>query len=149
MDKNIKLAEILLVEDNEGDIELTKEAFDEAKFRNNLHVAEDGDQALDMLFKRNGYENIATPDIVLLDLNLPGTDGREVLEQLKTDPNLRKLPVIVLTSSTAEKDILDSYDLHANCYIVKPVNAQKFMEVVKTVENFWVDIVCLPSIPSS
>lgn len=144
MKPNARLAEILLVEDNEGDIELTKEAFEEAKFRNNLHVAEDGDQALDYLFKRNAHENAATPDIILLDLNLPGTDGREVLETIKSDSKLKRIPVIVLTSSKADKDIIESYDLHANCFIVKPVNAVKFIDVVQHVENFWVDIVCLP-----
>ncbi|MGS2717113.1 response regulator [Eionea flava] len=144
MTNNSKLAEILLVEDNEGDIELTKEAFDEAKFRNNLHVAEDGEEALDFLFKRNGNENVPTPDIILLDLNLPGTNGREVLETIKADSNLKRIPVIVLTSSQADKDVVESYDLHANCYIVKPVDAIKFMSVVQHVENFWIDIVCLP-----
>lgn len=145
MTEKVRLAEILLVEDNEGDIELTREAFEEAKFRNNLHVAEDGDLALDYLFKRNGYEKAITPDIILLDLNLPSTDGREVLEIIKAEPSLKRIPVIVLTSSQADKDVIESYDLHANCYIVKPVNAMKFMSVVKSVENFWVDIVCLPS----
>jgi len=144
MTNNTKLAEILLVEDNEGDIELTKEAFDEAKFRNNLHVVEDGEEALDFLFKRNGNENATTPDIILLDLNLPGTNGREVLEIIKADTNLKRIPVIVLTSSQADKDVIESYDLHANCYIVKPVDAIKFMSVVQHVENFWIDIVCLP-----
>lgn len=144
MNPNARLAEILLVEDNEGDVELTKEAFEEAKFRNNLHIAEDGDLALDYLLKRNGNENATTPDIILLDLNLPGTDGREVLETIKSDSKLKRIPVIVLTSSKADKDIIESYDLHANCYIVKPVNAIKFIEVVQHVENFWVDIVCLP-----
>lgn len=145
MINDARLAEILLVEDNEGDIELTKEAFEEAKFRNNLHIAEDGDEALDYLFKRNGYENAVIPDIVLLDLNLPGTDGREVLEIIKAEPLLKRIPVIVLTSSQADKDVIESYDLYANCYIVKPVSALKFMDVVRSVENFWVDIVCLPS----
>lgn len=145
MTTKARLAEILLVEDNEGDIELTREAFEEAKFRNNLHVAEDGDEALDFLFKRNGYEDALTPDIILLDLNLPSTDGREVLEIIKAEPSLKRIPVIVLTSSQADKDVIESYDLHANCYIVKPVNAIKFMDVVRKVENFWVDIVCLPS----
>lgn len=146
MSTDMRLAEILLVEDNEGDIELTREAFEEAKFRNNLHIAEDGDEALDYLFKRNGYEDSIIPDIILLDLNLPGTDGREVLETIKSEPLLKRIPVIVLTSSRADKDIVESYDLHANCYIVKPVNAVKFMEVVRSVENFWVDIVCLPTV---
>lgn len=148
MNQSARLAEILLVEDNEGDIELTKEAFEEAKFRNNLHVAEDGDMALDYLFKRNGHEDAITPDIVLLDLNLPGTDGREVLEAIKEEPALKRVPVIVLTSSKADKDVVESYELHANCYIVKPVNAVKFMDVVQHVENFWVDIVCLPTAKS-
>ena len=145
MDKNPQLAEILLVEDNEGDVELTREAFEEAKFRNNLHVVEDGDEALDYLFKRNGFEDAVTPDIVLLDLNLPGTDGKEVLEIVKSDESLKRIPVIVLTSSSADRDVLDSYNLHANCYIVKPIDAMKFMEVVQKVENFWVDIVYLPA----
>lgn len=145
MTEEVRLAEILLVEDNEGDIELTKEAFEEAKFRNNLHIAEDGDIALDYLFKRNEYKGAVTPDIILLDLNLPSTDGREVLETIKADSSLRRIPVIVLTSSQADKDVVESYDLHANCYIVKPVNALKFMAVVRSVENFWVDIVCLPT----
>jgi len=145
MNTDARLAEILLVEDNEGDIELTREAFEDAKFRNNLHVAVDGDEALDYLFKRNGNEDAITPDIVLLDLNLPGTDGREVLEQIKADKDLKRVPVIVLTSSKADKDVASSYDLYANCYIVKPVNASKFIEVVQNVENFWVDVVCLPA----
>lgn len=145
MTEDVRLAEILLVEDNEGDIELTREAFEEAKFRNNLHIAEDGDVALDYLFKRNGNEDAITPDIILLDLNLPSTDGKEVLEVIKADPLLKRIPVIVLTSSQADKDIVESYDLHANCYIVKPINAMKFIDVVKSVENFWIDIVCLPT----
>ena len=145
MTKPTKLAEILLVEDNEGDIELTKEAFEEAKFRNNLLVARDGNEALDFLFKRNGHEAATTPDIILLDLNLPGTDGREILEIVKADSNLKRIPTIVLTSSNEDRDIVASYDLHANCYIVKPVNAAKFIEVVQHVENFWVEIVCLPN----
>lgn len=144
MESNIRLAEILLVEDNEGDIELTKEAFEEAKFRNNLHIAKDGEKALDFLFKRNGKEDVTSPDIILLDLNLPGTDGREVLEIIKNNKDLKQIPTIVLTSSKADKDIIESYNLHANCYIVKPVNAIKFIKVVQYVENFWVDIVCLP-----
>ncbi len=142
---NGRLAEILLVEDNEGDIELTREAFEEAKFRNNLHVSHDGDSAMDYLFKRNGHENSPTPDIVLLDLNLPGTDGREILAEIKKNPMLRRIPTVILTSSSADKDILETYDLHANCYIVKPVDAAKFIHIVQQVENFWVDIVCLPS----
>ena len=140
----MKLAEILLVEDNEGDIELTKEAFEEAKFRNQLHVAEDGDIALDFLFKRNGFEDAITPDIILLDLNLPRTDGKEVLETIKNDAELRRIPTIVLTSSSADRDVTASYDLHANCYIVKPIDAEKFIEVVQQIENFFIEVVCLP-----
>lgn len=140
-----KLAEILLVEDNPGDIELTREAFDDAKLRNNLSVVMDGDQALDYLYKRNGYEDVTTPDIILLDLNLPKTDGREVLEDIKNNKSLRKIPTIVLTSSQADKDIIDRYNLHANCYIVKPIDAIKFMGVVARFESFWVDIICSPS----
>lgn len=139
MNNQFKLADILLVEDNAGDIELTKEAFEEAKFRNNLHVATDGEKALDFLYKRNEYEDSPTPDIILLDLNLPKTDGREVLEDIKNDKDLRRIPTIILTSSSADKDIIETYDLHANCYIVKPVDAVKFMDVVQRVENFWVD----------
>jgi CheY-like chemotaxis protein len=144
MSNTLKLAEILLVEDNEGDIELTREAFKDARFRNNLQIAEDGAKALDILFKRNGFEKAQTPDIILLDLNLPRVDGREVLETIKGNDALKRIPTIVLTSSMADRDVVKSYDLHANCYIVKPVNAIKFMEVVQHVENFWVDIVCLP-----
>lgn len=145
MNNNKKLVDILLVEDNEGDVELTKEAFTEAKFRNILHVAENGDEALDYLFKRNGHEDVVIPDIILLDLNLPGTDGREVLKIIKTDNALKRIPVIMLTSSMADKDILDSYGLHANCYIVKPVNGATFMKIVQRIESFWVEVVCLPS----
>lgn len=141
---NERPAEILLIEDNEGDIELTKEAFEEATFRNNLHIAVDGDIALDFLFKRKGNEDAITPDIVLLDLNLPGTDGRDVLASIKSDNALRRVPVIVLSSSKADKDIMESYDLHANCYIVKPVTAIQFIDVVQRVESFWINIVRLP-----
>jgi CheY-like chemotaxis protein len=138
-----KLAEILLVEDNEGDIELTKEAFEEAKFRNQLHVVETGDEALDFLFRRNGFESKPRPDVVLLDLNLPGMNGSEILEIIKDTESLRTIPVIVLTSSEADRDIVGSYTRNANCYIVKPVNAVKFIQVVQQVEHFWVDVVCL------
>lgn len=145
MNAQMKLADILLVEDNEGDIELTKEAFEEAKFRNKLQVVEDGGDALDYLYKRGEFTSAVTPDIVLLDLNIPGTDGREVLETIKNDKKLRRIPTIILTSSKADKDVIESYDLFANCYIVKPVDAVKFIDVVRRVEKFWVDIVHLPS----
>lgn len=143
-----KLAEILLVEDSPGDVDLTREAFEDAKFRNNLHVAVNGVEALDYLYKRNGFEDATTPDIILLDLNLPKIDGREVLEKIKSDPKLKFIPSIVLTSSKADEDIIDTYDLHANCFISKPVDALKFIEVVQRVENFWVDVVCLPQAPT-
>lgn len=138
------LAEILLVEDNEGDVILTQEAFEDAKFRNNLNVARDGEQALDYLFKRNGYENAVTPDIILLDLNLPKLHGKDVLQEIKSDPGLKRVPVIVLTSSEADKDVVESYNLNANCYVVKPIDAVKFMEVIQQIESFWIDIVYLP-----
>lgn len=138
------LAEILLVEDNEGDVILTQEAFEDAKFRNNLNVARDGEQALDYLFKRNGFEDVATPDIILLDLNLPKLHGKDVLQEIKSDPDLKRVPVIVLTSSEADKDVVESYNLNANCYVVKPIDAVKFMEVIQKIESFWVDIVYLP-----
>ena len=139
-----KLAEILLVEDNIGDIELTRAAFSEAKVRNNLHIAMDGDEALDILFKRNGKEDAVTPDIILLDLNLPGTDGHEVLQEVKGDVSLKHIPVAILTSSNAEKDIVASYELNANCYVVKPMDTVKLVDVVQQIENFGVDITCLP-----
>jgi len=145
MTSSPKLADILLVEDNEGDIELTKDAFEEAKMRNTLHIVEDGEKALDFLYKRDGYEEKPTPDIILLDLNLPKVDGREVLKTIKNDPELKRIPTVVLTSSHADKDILDSYNLHANSYIVKPVDAMKFMEVIQQLKSFYVEVVCLPS----
>lgn len=138
-----KLAEILLVEDNEGDIELTKEAFEEAMFSNTLHVARDGDEALDFVYKRNAHAQATTPDIILLDLNLPGTDGREVLETLKKDAKLRHIPVVILTSSSADRDVIESYNLHANCYLVKPVTSEKFIGLVRNFGHFWIDLVCL------
>lgn len=140
---NKKLADILLVEDNEGDIILTVEAFEDAKFRNNLHIVRDGAEALDFLKKRDGFEDAITPDIILLDLNLPKVHGKEVLHEIKTDPSLQTIPVIILSSSEADKDVLESYELNANCYVVKPVDAVKFMDVVQRIENFWIDIVCL------
>lgn len=139
-----RLAEILLVEDNEGDVILTKEAFEDAKFRNNLNIARDGEHALDYLFKRNGFEDAVRPHIILLDLNLPKLHGKDVLQEIKSDPELKRIPVIVLTSSEADKDVLESYNLNANCYVVKPIDAVKFMDVIQQIESFWVDIVYLP-----
>ena len=139
--------EILLVEDNEGDVRLTREALNEAKVRNNLAVVRDGEEALNYL-RRPGAEGIEPPrpDLILLDLNLPKKDGREVLAELKSDPRLRRLPVVVLTTSSSEKDILESYDLHANCYITKPVDLDQFINVVTHIEDFWLTIVKLPNL---
>ncbi len=138
-------AEILLVEDNPGDVVLTQEAFKQAKINNNIHVAPDGEIALEMLYKQGEYTQLATPDIILLDLNLPKVDGREVLEKIKADDELKRIPVVVLTSSQADADILQTYDLHASSYIVKPVDLDQFSRVVESIENFWFTVVVLPS----
>ena len=137
-------AEILLVEDNPADVRLTREALREGKVRNNLHVAPDGVEALKLLRNEGKYADVPRPDLILLDLNLPKKDGREVLEEIKADPSLRNIPVVILTSSQAEQDILRAYDLHANCYVSKPVDLDQFIEVVRTIEDFWFTIVKLP-----
>ncbi|MGE4488763.1 MAG: response regulator [Kiritimatiellales bacterium] len=139
--------EILLVEDNPGDIRLTQEALKENKVINNLHVVMDGVAAMKFLRRIDGCQDAVRPDLIILDLNLPKKDGREVLAEIKTDETLRTIPVVVLTTSDAEMDIVKSYDLHANCYIKKPLNLDRFIEVVKIVENFWLSIVELPSSP--
>jgi chemotaxis family two-component system response regulator Rcp1 len=136
--------EILLVEDSPGDVRLTKEALREGKIRNHLSVATDGELALAFLRREGGYANAPRPDVVLLDLNLPKKDGREVLTELKADPRLRRIPVVVLTTSSNEEDILRAYDLHANCYITKPVDLDQFISVVQSIESFWLTIVTLP-----
>ena len=140
----VKPAEILLVEDNPGDIQLTREALEDCKMINNLFVAEDGEKALNFLFKKEGYESAPRPDLIILDLNLPKIDGREVLTQIKNDQKLKLIPVVILTTSKAEEDILRMYKLHANCYITKPININRFFEVVKAIESFWMGIVVLP-----
>ncbi len=140
----IKPVEILLIEDNPGDIQLTREALEDCKMINNLHVAEDGEIALDYLFRTAGHEDIPIPDLIILDLNLPRLDGREVLEKIKSDDRLKLIPVVILTTSEADEDILKMYELHANCYITKPLNLERFFEVVKAIENFWMGIVVLP-----
>jgi chemotaxis family two-component system response regulator Rcp1 len=137
--------EILLVEDNLGDIRLTQEALKEGKIRNNLMVARDGEEALRMLKKEAEYSGLQTPDIILLDLNLPKVDGREVLRVIKADEALRRIPVVVLTTSRAEEDVLRSYDLNVNCYIAKPVDMDQFINVVKAVDHFWFSVVTLPN----
>jgi CheY-like chemotaxis protein len=139
-----KPVEILLVEDNPGDVLLTVEALKEAKVLNSLHVARDGVEALAILRRQGEFADRSRPDIIFLDLNLPRKDGREVLSEIKEDPSLRRIPVVVLTTSQAEQDILRSYDLHANCYITKPVDLDQFIEVVRKVEGFWLTVVKLP-----
>jgi CheY-like chemotaxis protein len=136
--------EILLVEDDSGDVQLTKLALEESKMSVNLHVVEDGVEALALLRKEGKYANTKHPDIILLDLNLPKKDGREVLAEIKADPNLKRIPVIVLTASQAETDILNAYNLNANCYIIKPVDFDRFVKIVQSIENFWFTIVRLP-----
>ncbi len=141
----VRPIEILLVEDNPGDVRLTKEALKEGKVVNNLHVVGDGVEALAFLQRAGKYANAPRPDVILLDLNLPRKDGREVLAEVKADEHLRRIPVVVLTVSKAEEDILRTYDLHANCYITKPVDLDQFIKVVKSIEDFWFTIVRLPS----
>ena len=135
---------ILLVEDNPGDVRLTVEALKEGKVRNILHAVEDGEEAMKFLRRQETYEKAPRPDLVLLDLNLPKMNGREVLAAIKEDPDLRRIPVVILTVSKAEQDILKTYDLHANCYINKPVDLEQFLTVVQSIENFWLTVVKLP-----
>lgn len=136
--------EFLLVEDNPGDVRLTREALKDSKVRNNLNVLGDGISALAYLRRESPYENALRPDIILLDLNLPKMDGREVLSKIKADPAFRCIPVVVITSSEAEQDILRTYDLHVNCYVTKPVDLDQFIKVVQSIESFWLTIVQLP-----
>jgi len=137
--------EILLVEDNPGDVRLTQEALKESKVTNNLSVAEDGVEALAFLKREGKYADAPRPDLLLLDLNLPKKDGRELLEEIKANESLRCIPVVVLTTSKAEEDILRMYNQHANCYITKPIDFDQFIEVIKSIENFWLTIVKLPT----
>ncbi len=136
--------EILLVEDNPGDVRLTQEAVREAKIRNTLNVVNDGEQAIAYVRRQGEYADRPRPDLILLDLNLPRKDGREVLQDLKSDPDLHRIPVVVLTSSAAEQDILRTYDLYANAYVTKPVDLEQFMRVVSSIQDFWLNIVKLP-----
>ena len=136
---------VLLVEDDPGDELMTREAFEENKVRNELHVARDGEDALDFVYQRNQHAGAPRPDLILLDLNLPKYDGREVLAQIKQDPELRSIPVVVLTTSRAEEDVLRSYRLHANAYVNKPVDFTRFIEVVRQIDNFFVSVVKLPN----
>jgi CheY-like chemotaxis protein len=136
--------DILLVEDNPGDVRLTKEALKEGKVYNNLHWAKDGVEALEFLRREGIYAKAPRPDIILLDLNLPKKDGREVLSVIKNDDKLKHIPVVVLTTSKAEEDVLRSYELHANCYVTKPVDLEKFIVVVQSIDRFWLTVVTLP-----
>ncbi|SRR5688572_17783317 len=140
----MKPIEILLVEDNPGDARLTREALAQSKVKNNLSHARDGEEAIAFLRRQPPFTDAPTPDLVLLDLNLPRRDGREVLEDIKKDPNLRHIPVVILTSSQAEEDILRSYRLHANCFITKPVDFEQLTKVVLGIEQFWFTLVRLP-----
>jgi chemotaxis family two-component system response regulator Rcp1 len=141
--------EILLVEDSPGDVRLTREALKDAKMHINLHVASDGIEAMAFLNREGEYADVRRPDLILLDLNLPRKDGREVLEEIKESPSLKSIPVVILTTSASEEDVLRSYLLHANCYISKPVDLDGFLKVVKSIDNFWLSIVKLPQEPGS
>lgn len=140
-----RAVEVLLVEDDPGDVLMTREAFEDNKLRNHLTVVPDGVSALEFLRKQGDYADAPTPDLVLLDLNLPRKSGREVLEELKGDPALRSIPVVVLTTSEAEEDVRSSYALHANAYVTKPVDFDRFIEVVRQIDEFFVEVVRLPS----
>lgn len=144
--KQTKPINILLVEDNPADIRLTQEVFKDGKIRNNLSIAMDGEEAMLYLQKKGKYADVQTPDLVLLDLNLPKKDGRTVLAEIKSDDVLKFIPVIILTTSAAEQDILNTYSNHANCYIMKPVDLSQFITVVRSIEDFWLSIVRLPKI---
>lgn len=139
-----EIVEILLVEDSAADVELTIEALQEAKIANRLNVVDDGTKALAFLRRQGEYQNVPRPDLILLDLNLPKKDGRQVLVEIKDDPALRTIPVVVLTTSRAEEDVLRAYSLHANCYITKPVDLDQFLRVIHSIEEFWLGIVRLP-----
>jgi CheY-like chemotaxis protein len=144
MMENLEVVTVLLVEDDPGDVVLVREAFEYNKLHNALHVAADGVEALDFLHRRNDHAGAPRPDLILLDLNLPRKDGREVLAEIKADADLRTIPVVVLTTSQAEEDILRSYDLHANAYVTKPVDFERFIEVVRRIDDFFVTVVKLP-----
>ena len=140
----VEPVEILLVEDNPVDVMITKKAFSAGRVCNNLHVAEDGEEAMDFLYKRGKYSSAPSPEIILLDLNLPRKDGREVLAEIKADPSLRHIPVIILTTSQDEEDIWRSYDLQANCFITKPVDMEQFTKALECLGEFWFSVVRLP-----
>lgn len=132
---------VLLVEDNPADVRLTREVLAEGRIVNTLHVVGDGEQAMDFLRRKGGYASMPRPHLILLDLNLPRRDGREVLAEIKSDPDLKVIPVVVLTTSRSDRDVLESYSLHANCYISKPVDLLQFMDVIRSIEDFWLSVV--------
>jgi CheY-like chemotaxis protein len=138
--------DILLVEDDPGDELITREAFEHNKLSNRLHVAHDGEEGLDYLYQRGRFENVPRPDLILLDLNLPKYDGRQLLERVKSDPDLARIPIVVLTTSSAEEDILRSYELHANAYVTKPVDLDQFISAVRQIDEFFLQVVRLPQI---
>lgn len=140
----VRPVDILLVEDNPGDVRLIQEALRDGKILNQLSTVSDGQKALDWLHKLGSYSQARRPQLILLDLNLPRKDGREVLQEVKTDPNLRSIPIVIITSSQVEEDILKSYNAYANCYVTKPLDLHKFITVVKSIEDFWLSIVKLP-----
>lgn len=137
--------EILLIEDSPSDANLTMQSLEQAKITNRLHWVEEGEAAMDFLYQRGEYINAPRPDLIVLDLNLPGMDGREILAEVKADPDLRRIPVVVLTTSSNEEDVLRSYDLNANCYVTKPFNVQQFIQVVQLISDFWLTAVKLPT----
>jgi chemotaxis family two-component system response regulator Rcp1 len=139
-----KPIEILLVEDNPGDVRLAVEALRDAKVANRLHIVEDGVEAMSFLRREGWYADVPRPDLILLDLNLPRKDGREVLAEIKQDADLKRIPVVILTSSAAEQDVVQAYNLYANCYITKPMDLDQFLKVVRSIEDFWLIVVTLP-----
>jgi CheY-like chemotaxis protein len=138
------MVDVLLVEDDEGDVLMTREAFEHYKIRNNLHVVRDGEQALQFVRQEGDFATAPRPGLIMLDLNLPRRDGLEVLAEIKADPDLRVIPVVILTTSQAEQDILRSYALHANAYVTKPVDFERFIEVIRQIDNFFITVVKLP-----
>jgi chemotaxis family two-component system response regulator Rcp1 len=140
----VKPIDILLVEDNPGDVELAREALESCKMHNRLHTVDDGEKAMAFLRQQGPYAEVPRPDLILLDLNLPRKDGREVLAEVKADDDLKRIPIVILTTSRAEEDVLKSYNLHANCYITKPMNLDQFLHVVHSIQDFWLSIVVLP-----
>ena len=143
-DRESRQIEILLIEDNPGDARLTQETMRAAKMTNVLHVVEDGVQAMEFLRQRSRFKDAPRPDLILLDLNLPKKDGRAVLAEVKADPDLRRIPVVVLTTSRSEEDVMQAYDMHANAYVTKPVNLEQFMRIVALIDEFWLKVVTLP-----